>query len=42
MVKFSFYNLTVANPDGGYILFNSLTKNILLLTDENKKMDRFR
>lgn len=37
MVKFSFYNLTVANPDGGYILFNSLTKNILLLTDENKK-----
>lgn len=37
MAKFSFYNLTVANPDGGYILFNSLTKNILLLTDENKK-----
>lgn len=35
MAKFSYYNLSVANPDGGYFLFNSLTKNILLLTEED-------
>lgn len=37
MAKFSYYNFSVANPDGGFILFNSLTKNIVLMTDEDDK-----
>lgn len=35
MAKFSRYNFSVANPDGGFILFNSLTKNIILMTAED-------
>ncbi len=35
MAKFSHYNFSVANPDGGFILFNSLTKNIILMTAED-------
>lgn len=35
MAKFSYYNFTVANPDGDFILFNSLTKNIILMTAED-------
>lgn len=35
MAKFSYYNLIEKNPNGGFILFNSLTKNIVLLTDED-------
>lgn len=35
MAKFSYYNFSVANPDGGFILFNSLTKNIILMTAED-------
>lgn len=34
MPKFSQYNIFVPNPGGGYILFNSFTKNIALLTPE--------
>lgn len=34
MPKLSHYNLSVVNPDGGYILFNALTKNIVLMTNE--------
>lgn len=37
MARFSHYNFVVANPDSGFILFNSLTKNIVLLTDEDKE-----
>lgn len=37
MSKFSQYNFSVVNPDGGFILFNSLTKNIVLLTDDDNK-----
>ncbi|MCR5323282.1 MAG: hypothetical protein K6E85_08455 [Lachnospiraceae bacterium] len=35
MAKFSKYNICVSNPDGGYILYNPLTNNIILLTDED-------
>ena len=35
MSKFSRYNIIVSNPDGGYVLFNTLTKNIVLMTDED-------
>ncbi len=35
MAKFSRYNFSVANPDGGFILFDSLTKNIILMTAED-------
>ena len=37
MAKFSYYNLITASPDGGFILFNSLSRNIILLNDENKE-----
>lgn len=37
MAKFSRYNITVANQDGGFILFNSLTKNIVLMTSEDNE-----
>ena len=37
MFKLSRYNITVENPDGGFILFNSLTRNIVLLTEEDEE-----
>lgn len=37
MAKFSYYNFLVENPDGGYILFNSLTKNIILMTADDRE-----
>lgn len=37
MAKFSRFNCSVANPDGGFILFNSLTKNIVLMTPEDNE-----
>lgn len=37
MAKFSYYNFFVENLNDGFILFNSLTKNIVLLTDEDYK-----
>ena len=37
MAKFSFYNFTVKNPEGGVVLFNSLTKNIILMTNEDNQ-----
>ena len=37
MAKFSRYNLCVSNPDGGYILYNGLTRNIIMLTDDDEE-----
>ena len=36
MAKTSVYNIFAPNPHGGHILFNALTRNIVLMTDEDK------